>query len=307
MSLTVGFAGITGRVAQCVIHDLLKEPHVLIKGYCRDPTKLPAVIRDNKRVTLFKGQTDDRAALKPFVEGVDVMVCAYLAENAVMTAAQKLLVDLCVEAKVDRYVASDWTLEYPSLTPGMFVKKDPILEINAYLESKPIKTIHILNGMFVETLFSELFYFYEPGTPPTFKYYGSGDELMDLTSYYTAGQYTAALILDKNAVGFYRFRGDKISSKGIIADFTSVYGYAPKVEVLGTLDDLHKESLKTGEQDYIMTGAWLILNGKVYLKEPLDADKYPQVKPRTIKDFFKEIPVEKLQDSLVNVPTRLAW
>ncbi|KAF2188488.1 NAD(P)-binding protein [Zopfia rhizophila CBS 207.26] len=183
MAFTVGIAGITGKVALCVTRELLKRPNVQIRGYCRNPTRLPLQISNHPRVQLTQGQHDDEATLRSFVKGCDVMICCYLADNDVMVEGQKLLIDLCVEGGVGRYISSDYTAEFPQLKPGLYRKKDPILQIKEYLDTKNIKAVHILVGLFMETLFSDLFFFWEL-KESEIRYFGSGDETWELTTYW---------------------------------------------------------------------------------------------------------------------------
>ncbi|KAH8666200.1 hypothetical protein BGZ61DRAFT_559078 [Ilyonectria robusta] len=279
MVFTVGIAGITARVALCVVQELLKRPDVRIRGYCRSPAKLPAHLLRDPHVSLTQGQFDDESALKSFVKGCDVMICTYLADIDVMIEGQKLLIDLCEEEGVGRYISSDYT---------------------EYLDTKNIKAVHILVGLFMETLFSELFYFWEP-KEAKIQYYGSGNEVLELTTYHTTGQYVAAVALDTEAVGFFRFLGDRKTTHQIISDFTSVYGTEPAVERLGSLEDLYKQAHQNGEQDYVKVGAYFILKGAVYLKGDLDCARYPDIKPMTLEDFFKQHPVSQLSEALSNV------
>lgn len=203
MVFTVGIAGITARVALCVVQELLKRPDVRIRGYCRNPAKLPAHLLHDPHISLTQGQFDDESALKSFVKGCDVMICTYLADNDVMIEGQKLLIDLCEGEGVERYISSDYTVEFTQLEAGQFNKKDPILQIKEYLDTKNIKAVHILVGLFMETLFSELFYFWKP-KEAKIQYFGSGNEVLELTTYHTTGQYVAAVALDTEAVGFFR-------------------------------------------------------------------------------------------------------
>ncbi|KAI5866148.1 hypothetical protein GGS23DRAFT_555735 [Durotheca rogersii] len=105
MSLTVGIAGIAGKFARELVSALLKYPNVAMKGYCRDPSKVPAAL--STRVSLTQGDAFDEAAVGRFVSGCDVVVCCYLGDDKVMTERQTRLVDACAEAGVPRYVASD--------------------------------------------------------------------------------------------------------------------------------------------------------------------------------------------------------
>ncbi|KAL1614197.1 hypothetical protein SLS54_009915 [Diplodia seriata] len=251
MALTVGIAGITGKISLCVAQELLKHPDVLIRGYCRNPTRLPSPLQTDPRVTITQGQVDDAAAIRSFVTGCDIVVCGYLADNDVMLDGQKLLIDLCEEEGVERYIASDYTLEFLKLKVGQFQKKDPILQIKEYLDTKKIKAVHVLNGILTETLFSDLAYLWDP-EETKFRYYGTGDEAWEMTTYKTTGQYVAHIALDREAVGFFRFLGDRKTTHQIVSEFKSVYGVEPAVERMGSLDDLYNIAHRNGEQDYIL-------------------------------------------------------
>lgn len=201
MAVTVGIAGITGKFARVLTFNLLKYPAVKIKGYCRDPSKVPKSFSENPNVTLHKGDAFDAPALKSFVAGCDVVVCCYLGDDKLMTDGQKLLVDISEEAGVPRYVASDWALDYTKLELGQLFVKDPQIKVKEYLGTKKtIKGVHILVGAFMNPWFSPPFNVWDPATA-TFKYWGTGDEVWEGTTYENAAEFTAAICLDKDAVG----------------------------------------------------------------------------------------------------------
>lgn len=201
MAVTVGIAGITGKFSRVLTFNLLKYPAVKIKGYCRDPSKVPKSFSENPNVTLHKGDTFDAPALKSFVAGCDVVVCCYLGDDKLMTDGQKLLVDISEEAGVPRYVASDWALDYTKLELGQLFVKDPQIKVKEYLSTKKtIKGVHILVGAFMNPWFSPPFNVWDPATT-TFKYWGTGDEVWEGTTYENAAEFTAAICLDKDAVG----------------------------------------------------------------------------------------------------------
>ncbi|KAH7031972.1 NmrA family protein-like protein [Macrophomina phaseolina] len=301
MELTIGIAGIKGKVSLCVAQELLKQPNVLVRGYCRNSSRLPAPLTTNPRVNIIQGRVGDAAAVRPFVKGCDVVVCGYLADNDVMLDGQKLLIDLCEEEGVERrYIASDYTIEFAKLKSGQFQKKDPILQIKEYLDTEKVKAVHVLNGIFMETLVSDLTYIREP-TETKLRYCGTGDEAWEMTTYKTTGQYVAHGALDREAVGFFRFLGARKSTRQIAAEFKSVYGIEPAVERIGSLDDLYNKAHTNGEQNYILAYMNLILRGQVYLEGEFDNAKYPSVKPMTLTAFFKSHSVSELHQALDKV------
>ena len=112
---TVGIAGITGKFARCILDNLLKDPFVSIRGYCRDPTKLPDAVQSSSRVQITKGESTDNASLRSFVQSCDVVICCYLGDNSLMIYGQKALVDACEVEGVPRYVPSDYSLDFRKL------------------------------------------------------------------------------------------------------------------------------------------------------------------------------------------------
>jgi hypothetical protein len=117
-----------------------------------------------------------------------------------MLRGQTLLIDLCEEEGVSRYIASDYTADYTKLEFGDIEVKDPMKHVKAYLETKEkVKGVHVLVGLFMET-FWNYFGVWDEETK-TLRYWGSGREKWDLTTYGTAAGYVAGVALDSEATG----------------------------------------------------------------------------------------------------------
>lgn len=95
MPLTVGIAGITGKFGRSVVANLLKHPHVKIRGYARDPAKLSPAISTSPLVHLVQEEANNADALRSFTKGADVVICCYLGDNHLMLDGQKRLIDAC--------------------------------------------------------------------------------------------------------------------------------------------------------------------------------------------------------------------
>lgn len=200
--LTVGIAGITGQLGGLLALKLLDNPNIgSLRGYARDVKKVHPRLDGNPRVQLFVGAALNDRAIKPFVKDCDVVVCAYLGPDDIMIDGQKKLIDACEEAGVPRYVASDWALDFTKLQLGELFLKDPMIHIKAYLETKSkVKGIHILNGAFMDMIFSDFFRMWDDDKG-LIRYWGKGDEPWETTSYTNAAEFTAAVIADTSAVG----------------------------------------------------------------------------------------------------------
>lgn len=294
MTITVGIAGATGKFALLLADNLRKSPNVQIRCFCRNPGKLPQDIRSPSQVTVIQGEATDEAALRSFVHGCDVVVCCYLGDNVFMTNGQKLLIDACEHENVPRYVASDYCLDFTKLEYGDHPNKDPMKHVKAYLDTKKnVKGVHVLIGVFMETLWSRDLGIFHPDDN-RITYYGTGDEIWESTTYGTAAEYVAAVALDRSAVDKQEFLGDRKSIRQIADDFADVYGQKPQLECLGTLEDLYKSMQATYQKDPSNLNAWLAqfyqyycTSGQTYLKEELDNSKYPQIKPVTFKEFMQ--------------------
>ncbi|KAK0704043.1 hypothetical protein B0T26DRAFT_658561 [Lasiosphaeria miniovina] len=305
MTITVGLAGITGRFGRLLAANLLKNPDVALRGYARDPSKVVSSISALPRTQLFAGGALDGAAIQPFVSGCDVVICAYLGDDKLMVEGQKKLIDACEAARVPRYIASDWSLDYTRLQLGDLFPKDPMKHVKAYLETKEaVKGVHILVGVFMEVILGPMSGTLDPKTN-TFRYWGEGTELVEGTTYADAAKYTAKVAVDPSAVGIQKFLGDRKSIKDIAASFEKVYGVKPNLERLGSLDDLKKRmhDLRAESPAAIYSYMFLfyiyyLLNGSTLIGPGVDNGKYPEIKPETWEDFMRNRKLETLLGSM---------
>ncbi|KAI9150497.1 hypothetical protein HJFPF1_10265 [Paramyrothecium foliicola] len=303
-SLTVGVAGITGKFGRLLAIQLLKNPNVTLRGYARDTTKAAAIFSNSHRVHLFQGGAFDAAAIKPFVDGCDVVVCSYLGDDKLMIDGQKALIDACEGAGVPRYVASDWALDYTKLKLGELFPKDPMIHVKAYIETKhTVKGVHILIGGFMDPILSPFFQVWDPATK-SLRYWGEGTEPWEGTSYVNAAEFTAAVITDPSAVGIKKFLGDRKSIKQIVEVFEKVYGFAPKLERLGSLDDLktlmHARQAENPADVYSYMSLFFMyywINGQTFVGPDTDNESYPEVKQETWEDFLRQRSLEELPNA----------
>ncbi|KUL89353.1 hypothetical protein ZTR_03748 [Talaromyces verruculosus] len=223
---SVGIAGVTGKFARCVLNHLLKNPSINIQGYCRDPSKLPSAVLSWTGIQVIKGDASDMASLRAFAKGCDLVICCYLGDNELMAKGKKVLVDACELEAVPRFIASDYTLDCRNLEYGQLPPKDPIKEAYDHLQTKQIvKGGHVLIG--------------------TLSYWGTGEEIWELTTYDNAAEFIAAVALDESALGFQRFLGDRKNIKQIAQAFQETYAPEATLKHLGSLDDIYHLMLQT--------------------------------------------------------------
>jgi hypothetical protein len=211
---TVTIAGITGTLAILIAKHLLQTPSVHINGLCRTPSKLPRFLTTNSRVTIYEATATDVDKIRLALHDSSIAICCYLGPPTLMIDGQKALIDACIEEKVPRYMASDWCLDYRKLKIGDLLAKDPMILISQYLEERKnrISGVHVLNACFLEAPWRSIWDAETKG----FKYWGTGEERWELTSYGNAAEFTALVALDADAVGF------KSCESGLFFFFKSV-------------------------------------------------------------------------------------
>ena len=201
--VTVAIAGITGGLGRLIAEYLLAKPYVRVQGLCRTPAKLPQSLREEPRLTIHTASSTDIAALRNAVNGADVTICCYLGPHDLMVNGQKMLIDACIAEGVPRYIAGDWSMDFRKLELGQHPPKDPMKLVQAYLEEKEvsgsIKAVHVLNACFLERPWVGI---WDAGEN-VFKYWGTGDERWEFTTYHNAAQFTAEVAVDKTAVGWF--------------------------------------------------------------------------------------------------------
>ena len=145
--------------------------------------------------------------------------CA-LGWHDVMLDGQKKFIDAAIAEGVPRYVAGDWTSDFRKLKVGDHEGKDDMKHIAAYLDERQdkIKAIHVLNGGFMETVFSPFLGFVD--TEKDEFYIREGGNIKSaMTTYGDAAAVTAEVIADRNASGYiegmYYYREAKDRAKHV--------------------------------------------------------------------------------------------
>jgi putative NADH-flavin reductase len=306
MPLTVGIAGITGRVGSLIAMNLLSRPSVVVHGYCRSRSKVSPSIyaADQSRVHITEGDAFDADKIAEFVKPCDVVACAYLGDDKLMVEGQKLLIDACEAARVPRFVAGDWSLDYRRLELGELPPKDPMKHIKSYLETKThVRGVHVLNGVFMEVMFSPMFGAFDLKNK-AWRYWGDGTEILEATTYETAAQFTAEVMLDPTAFGVQAVLGDRKNAKEIVKIYEEVYGEPLTLQRLGSLDELDKLKNEARAQHpndiYKWMGLFYIyhmLNGRTLIGPDVNSNRYPDVSIVDIKKFMESRSPEKLAGS----------
>ncbi|PNP55540.1 hypothetical protein FNYG_15496 [Fusarium nygamai] len=268
-------------------------PNLSVREYARNISKIPEDIRNHQQYEAIQGEVTDKEKIRGAVRGADVVVCQYQGFDDVVLDGQKRLVDICEEEKVDRFFSSAFVGDIRGMKVGQHERMSLTLQIFQYLKTKKLRSVHMMCGAFIET-WLEYSGVIDLDTN-TVSYWGTGDEIWDLTSYDDSAAYTAEVILDKSADGYLKFAADRLSPRGLAEVYERVTGQRPKLVHHGILDDLYKH-IQEQTKKHEGQSPWLYLplfytyytaNGAMLMKDPLDNSRYPHIKPQTVEEFIK--------------------
>ncbi|KAI9170543.1 NmrA-like family protein [Paramyrothecium foliicola] len=304
MVFTVAVAGATGGLGRLIVSELLKEPDIIVRALVRDPSKVPASHKSASSFQLVHGDALNGTALRLLVKGADVVVTAYTGDESVVETGQKLLIDISEAEGVPRYVTSDYTFDYTGLGYNTVPGKDSSRRVAEHLEGRKIQGVQIFIGAFMDTIWNSWFGMFNR-EDMSLSFWGTGEEIWEITSYQNTAEFTVAVALDKQAVGKQKFLGDRKTSRQLIEIFEEVYGIKPRVNWLRSFDELTTEMERQRAKDPQNFMSWAPLFYKYYCgngqtqigPDALDVT-YPGLKHTSIKDFFKSVPLEKLASGI---------
>ncbi|KAM0329340.1 hypothetical protein ACHAQA_004645 [Verticillium albo-atrum] len=301
MPFTVVIAGISGRFGRCLAWELLKKPDVVVRGLARDLSKLESGLRSSAALQLTEGDVFDTAVLQKLVKGANVVICTYAGDHQVMIEGQKLLVDACEAEGVPRFFASDYTIDYRKLEYGQLIAKDPMKDVHQYLQGKKVKGVHVLNGVFLDTFWCSWFGAWNP-EETSLSFWGTGDEVWEVTSYENAAEFVALLALDETAIGFQKFLGDSLTFNQIADTFEQVHHKKPLLKRLGSLEDLKTRMEAEQKQDPQAVMSWLPLtNGQTSLDLDTSSSPYPELRRISVEDYLRSHTLESLATAMFTV------
>jgi hypothetical protein len=203
----VAIAGFNSRLARLITLHLLPHPRIHIHGLCRDASKVPEATRNHPRVSLFDLDAFDISSVRSGVRGCQTTICCYGSMAPILLEGQKVLIDASIAEGVARYIAGDFTWDFRRIPDGLVPPKNFTIEIAAYLEEvkDKIKGVHLLNGALFEAMVGLpglFFHWDEKQQKGSFRTWGTGDEIWEITSYDDVARWTVEIVLNEKVDGY---------------------------------------------------------------------------------------------------------
>lgn len=169
----------------------------------------------------------DHKNLVKAMHGASVVLSTVAGLRDVMVDLQTRLLSAAAEAKVPRFIPSDFSIDFTKIPEGANRNLNLRLEFLRIAEKADIKLTSILNGGFMDML---------TGVAPFILFkldrvlcWGSPDQLMDWTTIDDTAKFTAMAALDDDAPRFLKIAGDEISANSLARDMTELTGRPYKV------------------------------------------------------------------------------
>jgi uncharacterized protein YbjT (DUF2867 family) len=221
----IAVAGANGDLGGRIIAELVRlgtKPRALVReGVTTSPLGAETVVVDY----------NDPQSLLSACRGVHCVVSALSGLREVIVDAQSALLTAAVDAGVQRFIPSDYCIDYTRLPDGSNRNLDLRREFGRRLDAAPIAATSVLNGMFTDLLLKEA-----PLIQAGLKrvlYWGAADQLLDFTTIDNTAAFTARAALDGDTPRYLRIAGNVVSSRDLAQAASRATGHRFKPTKVG--------------------------------------------------------------------------
>lgn len=293
--ITVLVAGATGMLDSRIASYLLDQDGTAVRllvrsGWDRHPDKVqrlnPLLSRG---ASVVVGDVSDPDTLAATVADVDAVVSALQGGDDVIVDGQVALARAAVANGVRRFLPSDFAIDlfHAPAGPPQFQAR---LRADAAIDQLDLEVLHILNGGFMDQMLNPA----DPGlvdvAAGTVSFWGTGDEVIDLTSVDDTAAFTARVATDPEAApGVHSVSGAQASFRQIAAEVSKVTGVTLSPTSWGSAEQLREViEAKGGAGSWAAVMEWYFL---AMLTTPalsdLANDRYVGIAPTGLRVYVE--------------------
>lgn len=294
MSKKIVVAGATGNLGGKVVNALLNNGAKVIAITRLETDKKDIDALKEKGVKVFQVDTLKLSEVAKCCEGADCVVSTLSGLKETIIDTQKVLVEAAIQANVQRFIPSDYSIDFTNLIEGRNRNLDLRKEFYRYIEEKPIKVTTIFNGAYMELLTTDM---------PLILFkikrilcWGNPDQPMEFTVTDDVAKFTALAALDDNTPRYLRIAGDRLSSIDFVKLLTKLTGENFKLLKPGgisLLNFLIKVTRFFSPSKGEIYPAW---QGMQYMRDMMEGrinfqkyenERYSEVKWTSVEEFLK--------------------
>ena len=293
MKTTILLAGVTGTLGGLIVEALVKNG-ANVRAIVRtgsDKSRLEKLL--DQGVQIVEATYNDHQSLVSACREIECVVSALAGLREVVVDAQRLLLNAAVEAKVERFIPSDFSTDFTKLPEAENRNFDLRKEFKQLLDQADIKPTSIFNGAFAEMLTYNIPFLDHKNK--TVAYWEKADWKVDFTSMKNTAAFTAAAAQDQTSPRYLRIASFQISAR----EMAIATGYTLKD--MGTLESLDafniRERAAHPEGENELYAKW---QQSQYMhsmfsarNELLDNNRYPGINWSAVDDYIKPVKYEK--------------
>ena len=286
-------AGATGNLGGKITNALLAKG-AEVRAIVRletDPQKIKDL--EEKGVKVFKVDTRNTPEISKHCIGADCLVSALAGLRETIIDTQRVFLDAAIEAKVPRFIPSDYSSDFTNLKEGENRNLDFRRAFHSYLETRPIKATTIFNGPFMDLLTTDM---------PLIMFkqkrilcWGNPNQVIEFTTTDNVAEFTAEASMDNNTPRFLRIAGDRLSCNDFVKLLTELTNQEYKIfrpGGIGLLNIIIKLTRLFSPSKNELYPAW---QGMQYMRDMMEGrivfqkyenERYPNIKWTSVKEFL---------------------
>jgi nucleoside-diphosphate-sugar epimerase len=236
MKKAIVVAGATGNLGNRICGELVKRGAAVsaIVRTSTDPEKIEKLTKIG--IKLIEVDVNSQDDIAQACVGAACVVSALAGLDDVIVSLQKRILEGAIQARVARFIPSDFCTDYTDLVRGENRNFDLRRQFRDYLDSTSIKASSVFNGAFADIL--------KYNTPvlnlkdKSIGYWGEkADWKLDFTTMDDTAAFTAEVALDDNAPRDLQIASFQVSPRMIWADVKEATGQEFRLQQLSGLDD----------------------------------------------------------------------
>ena len=293
MKKIIVIAGATGNLGGKIVTSLLAkgaEVRAIVRKET-DPKKVKAL--EEKGVIVLETDMSNKSKLALHFEGAHCFVSALSGLEDTIIHTQRILLDAAIEAKVERFIPSDFSSDFTNLVEGQNRNLDFRRRFHELIDTTQIKATTIFNGPFMDLLTTDM---------PLILFkqkkilcWGDANQKLEFTTTYNVAEFTAEVAIDNETPRYLRIAGDVLSCNEFVELMTSLTSQKHKllrpggIKLLNTLITVIRFFSPSESELY---PAWQgmqymrdLMEGRIQI-ENHDNNRYPNIQWTTVKDFL---------------------
>jgi nucleoside-diphosphate-sugar epimerase len=293
MTKIIVVAGATGNLGGKIVNALITMD-VEVRAIVRletDPKKIQEL--EQKGIKVFQVNTNNVSEISQYCLGAHCMVSALAGLKETVIDSQKIFLDAAIEAKVQRFIPSDFSSDFTNLRTGENRNLDLRREFHQYLDQAPIKATTIFNGPFMDLLTTDM---------PLILFkqrrilcWGNTNQILEFTTTHNVAEFTAAAAVDDHTPRYLRIAGDTLCCNDfvqLLSELTKKKYKILRPGGIGLLNFIIKMTRFFSPSENELYPAWQgmqymrdLMEGRIIFHQ-YDNYRYSNIKWTSVKEFL---------------------